>query len=403
MNKQDFLKKYNIDSDVRRTVVHRDVLLKLDGTVKMEKTDEGYLKGVAPIAKVGVMSYLMADGSILREFVPPETLFNDSSMSSLKMRPMTDTHPSEQKVDSENASYRQVGMTGEQVSHDDTYLYTNMVITDGYTINVIQDGRQELSPGYQVELLFQKGEYNGDEYDAIQSDRQYNHVAVVDDARGGTDIRMQLDNADNFGFEKKVEDKNDNNDSTNKKEYSMKFNVDGIQYDADQQVINHITSLEKTNADSAKAIQTSKDSLDAVTAERDTLKTKVDELEKRDITKEINDGVSERLALEKVAVATLDSKVEIDKLDNRGLKLAIIDSKFPELHKNINDDTSDIYINALLDSVNNIIKKDGNTNLDSQRETTTIKRDGGNKVENSDDARKKMVQDQQESWKPKVN
>lgn len=406
MKSVDIIKKYKCDKAERRIVQHRDVL-KFDGHSKIIKDNEtGFLKGSAIVAKIGVMAYLMADGTVVNELVPPETLFDEDSMKTLALKPVTNQHPDDRKVNSDNASFEQVGFTGEIIAQeDDIFLAANMVITDQWAIDSVEDGRQELSPGYEAELVFQSGEFKGQKFDAIQVARKYNHLAIVDNARGGTDIRMQLDGVDNFGFEKGViiKDKNDNS-NPNKKEYSMKYTLDGIQYDADQQVINHITTLKKDSTDAKAEAITHKTALDTKTAEYDALKVKYDELERRDTKKEIQDAVDERLALERVATIILDKIDGIEKLDNRGLKLALVEKKFPELHKKIDDKTTDTYINALLDSIVEGLSKEDQSNISAQRQLATAKVDNASvKADSSEEARKKMVEDQQDAWKPKTD
>lgn len=389
----EVFKKYNLDTTVvvSRKVQHCD-FLKGDGCGKIRKTDDGFLIGIAPIAKVGVMSYLMADGTIVREFVPEETLFHKDSMESLKLKPVTDQHPPERRVHSKNASYRQVGFTGETVKNEDQMLVCSLVITDQNAIDNIEHGRQELSPGYEAELVFQPGTHNNEQYDAIQVRRSYNHVAVVDNARGGTDIRMNMDGAETEIF---------NNSNTNSnQEKKMKFKIDGIEYDAAQEVVNFIAKKDGEIATEKAATKTANDSLQVVMAERDTLKAKVDTFEKRDIQKEINDAVQARLELERIAGIVLD-KVD-EKLDNRGLKIAIITKKLPEVAKKIDEKTTDLYINAVLDSVVASFTKEENDSIANQRKVIA-------KVDNATDtntdsektARDKMLKRQQDEYKAK--
>jgi hypothetical protein len=97
---------------------------------KFSRTPEGYLKGTAPIAKVGILTYLRQDGSVKRELVPEETLFNQDSMNTLMLQPMTNMHPVEVLLDSVTVKNKKVGMTGEIVKREDNFLVTSMVITD---------------------------------------------------------------------------------------------------------------------------------------------------------------------------------------------------------------------------------------------------------------------------------
>ncbi len=45
-----------------------------------------------------------------------------------------------------------------------------------------QDGWKELSVGYLVDTIEEPGEYNGERYDAIQTNIRVNHLAVVPEA-----------------------------------------------------------------------------------------------------------------------------------------------------------------------------------------------------------------------------
>jgi len=167
MRPEGIVAKYNLDRAQNKIVQHQDVIQRdsLIGSVK--KADTGFLVGLAPVAKVGVMTYLMADGTVVREFVPPETLFEEKSRETLKLKPVTEEHPPEKKVNSDNARYRQIGSTGENVKEEGVYLLTSLVITDSDSIEDILEGKQELSPGYQTELVFQKGSYDGVDDDVI--------------------------------------------------------------------------------------------------------------------------------------------------------------------------------------------------------------------------------------------
>lgn len=177
------------------TVQRVDFVNKKIGSIK--RTDEGYLSGSAAVAKVGVLTYYLKDGSTRRELVTEETLFNEDSMSSLKMKPITNQHPQSKLVNSRTVKEHKVGFTGENIKRDGEYLTTPVVITDNDAIESVDGGTQELSPGYKCEILIQKGTTDdGKEYDAIQMKRTYNHVAICDKARGGSDLRLNLDRCD---------------------------------------------------------------------------------------------------------------------------------------------------------------------------------------------------------------
>lgn len=346
------------------------------------RTEEGYLTGVAPIAKIGILTYFLTDGTTRRELVNDNTLFNADSMATLQMKPITDTHPPERALDSKTVKRRKVGFTGENIKKDGEFLMVPITVTDEDAVNSVDGGRQELSPGYRCDLLLEPGEFNGQNYDGVQLNRRYNHVAICDRARGGSDLKLHLDQVDHLdGFEVNdmvLEDKKGdalfNEDEIKAiklllkgKELNMpQFNVDGINYEAAQEVINFATK-EATRADAAESkvagltttntdLQTKVDTLEG---ERDGLKTKVDELEKVDHSEAIVVGITERLdvldAVDAVIPEEKRKEMKIDDLSNMDLKKAVIVSKSPDVNL---DDRTDDYLNARFDSIVEGIKFD---------------------------------------------
>ena len=59
---------------------------------------------------------------------------------------------------------------------------------------VIMDGkRYQISPGFWSSTEYVKGQYNGQNYDAIQRDISINHIAVVEEGRAGDSVKIKLD------------------------------------------------------------------------------------------------------------------------------------------------------------------------------------------------------------------
>jgi len=77
---------------------------------KMLETSEGYLRGEAIVSRAGVFKYRNVDGSIRGELRHPDDVFNNDSLSTLKMIPITIDHPPE-FVNASNAHKYQVGYT----------------------------------------------------------------------------------------------------------------------------------------------------------------------------------------------------------------------------------------------------------------------------------------------------
>lgn len=390
------------------TVSRVDFVGKKIGSVK--KTDEGYITGQVPVAKIGVLTYFLADGTTRKELVNEDVLFNSDSMASLKMKPITDQHPPEKILNSSTVKRRKVGFTGETVNRDGDFLTTSVMVTDSDAISSIDNGRRELSPGYVCELSMESGSFQGINYDAIQTRRIYNHLAICDKARGGEDLKMKLDSMDAIdGIEVNLDDYKFTSEKQSiiRKENEMPtIRIDGIDYNADQQVINHIG---KTQSELAN-MQIKLDNLQKEVSEKETkltdVTTKLDaEIKKGKETedslpKKISEAVKERVNLEKVANVVLDEKEikEIDKLDSKELRAKIITSKNPEIKL---DDKSEDYLQARFDTIVESLTSEQKNAIASQREKAfhkDSKSDNGDKVEKS---RSDMISHYENAWKPK--
>ena len=159
---------------------------RLDATTTEVDPVTGWLTMEGTAALVGVMDY----GSH-SEFVPRETL---ADVESLLAAPLTVQHPPK-NLDLETTSQYQVG-TVLSAKLDGDNLRVKIRVTDAKAVAAIQSGTRELSPGYQVEIDRKPGHWSGKKYDAIQRKRRYNHLALVDVARGGRQARLDSWRAD---------------------------------------------------------------------------------------------------------------------------------------------------------------------------------------------------------------
>ena len=71
------------------------------------------------------------------------------------------------------------------MTHNDAHVLDNKLlvsftITDAETIK-INDGKRELSIGFQADVTKETGVYNGMQYDSVQRNMQINHIAIVDE------------------------------------------------------------------------------------------------------------------------------------------------------------------------------------------------------------------------------
>lgn len=168
-----------------------------NGTVvSMEKTPEGFLKGIARVTRTGVFTYRNADGTLRRELRHPDEVFSRASLDSMRMIPITNLHPMDKLVSADTAKALSIGMTGENVIPDGKFVLVPIAITTQDGVSAVEAGREELSLGYETELEEKSGNYDGEEFDFIQRGIMYNHLAIVDRGRAGVDVRLNMDAAD---------------------------------------------------------------------------------------------------------------------------------------------------------------------------------------------------------------
>ena len=164
--------------------------------------ENGYLRVEGVAAKEGVMTYMRADGTVIREFVPASTLEDAEALDVLIGSPVTVEHPG--ILDSNTApKFAKGSVTGAGV--ESGRLNVRMTVTAQDAIDEIQRGKRHLSPGYRAEVEMKPGVWNGIEYDAVQTRRYYNHLAIVDQARGGTECQLRLDSLRADGVDCAVE------------------------------------------------------------------------------------------------------------------------------------------------------------------------------------------------------
>jgi hypothetical protein len=170
-------------------LVYREDVGSLGRAVRL---DNGRRIVDAYFTRSGVFEYLNPDGSIRREYRPPQEVFSKKSMDSLAMVPFTDLHPPVM-VDARNAGHYTVGQVGENIRRDGDKLAGKIAINDGDTLAKMDAGECELSCGYDCDLIMGAGVTpEGEHFDATQTGIIYNHVARVPAGRAGT-ARARMD------------------------------------------------------------------------------------------------------------------------------------------------------------------------------------------------------------------
>lgn len=156
-------------------------------------TPEGYLRLSGNISGLGVYEYEDGEGNRWGELRTAEHVFADAALESFSMVPVTDDHPA-RMVDAENIRDLQRGHLGSDVRPEGSHVVADMLITDPSLIEKIKSGKTELSCGYEAVVLDESGTTDeGVPYQAVQTQITGNHVAVVDQARGGPTCRLLFD------------------------------------------------------------------------------------------------------------------------------------------------------------------------------------------------------------------
>lgn len=309
---------------------------------RVTRTTDGYLRGDAVVTRAGVFKYMNADGSVRHELRHPDDVFSRKSMDSLKMIPITVDHPTE-LVNATNASKLSVGSTGENVREEGNHLVAPLTITHDSGIKAISSGKQELSLGYRLDLIEERGVYEGVEYTHRQTNIDYNHLAIVDVARAGRAARLNLDGASVQIVEADLETEIPMN----------KINIDGIQYDAAPEVDRHVQKLTNQVAQLTSDAATAVARADRAEGERDVAKREVTDLKTKLDSASDQKVVGERVRarIELVGRASQIKGVRSDDLMKLDSDRSIMESAMKVRHPTLAfDGKSDDYVSASFDA-----------------------------------------------------
>ena len=272
------------------------------------KTDEGFVRDAPIIGRTGILEYRNVDGSIRREYRPPEEAFNADSLASIRGKPITLGHHG--LVSS--ANYRETKPVGTVIS--DGRQDGNNIRADVVIYSLDTDDR-ELSCGYQTELEETPGvTEDGQHYDAIQRNIVYNHLAIVPRGRAGN-ARLNMDGEQIL--ESEVE------------KMSKKIKLDnGIEYDVPAEVEVAFGAM------IAKADEQKKE-LDAMTAKFDSATAEIEKLKQdaakaeADFKAKFDDAVKTTIELRTIAQKHGIEKA--DEMSNDEIKKAVVAKVHPKL------------------------------------------------------------------------
>lgn len=162
---------------------------------KPVRLPNGFVRAEGYLTRSGIFVYRDAQGKTVRELRTPDEVMSRETVDSFALVPVTNDHPPE-LLTADNAKQYAVGAVSEQVRPDGDKLRASLMITDARTIEAVQGGKVELSCGYTADVVTESGTWNGQRYDARQTNIRGNHVAIVDVGRAGPECALRMDAAD---------------------------------------------------------------------------------------------------------------------------------------------------------------------------------------------------------------
>lgn len=164
--------------------------VKLSKPIRMA---DGSLIVEGVVARVGTLEYIDPNGKLWREHVTADTLRN--SAPGLVGRPVTVEHPPEDVTPKNYKKYAEGTVLDARFDEESGELCAVMSVNNENLLDAIDGGKCELSPGYLADVDDTPGQTDEGPHDGVQTGRLYNHVAFVDEARGGPTVRARIDSA----------------------------------------------------------------------------------------------------------------------------------------------------------------------------------------------------------------
>ena len=355
---------------------------------EMPLQPNGFLNILANITRTGVFTYFekSPDGTIkiIRQLRDPEEVFAEKTLETLIGLPITENHPKE-LISPENANDFVVGMTSdrpkkillpETQSDSEEYVQQLLTFFDKPTIEKIKNNdKRELSLGYECFLDEKPGVWNGVAYDYIQRDIKYNHLSLVDRARGGAACRVLIDGGDKEKVKQHVLcDGFSIVDENNEKEKPMKVILhDGKEYKVEEEVYNVFSKIQKDLDGHQAIVDDQKSKIDTLTAQCDDYKSQIEDGKKTEKDAEFNKAVQARVSLESKAKTILGDESSFKGKTDLEIKKEVIVKMRPEVKL---DGLSEDYLNARYDVCVEDFKpnqkKDTQTIGDSIKDKTVV-------------------------------
>lgn len=334
---------------------------------KAERIAGGGVRVEGAVANVGVLTYRRADGTETRELFPPEEARRPESLKTLQDAPVTIGHPGggTRMVSPETFRQDSVGHVSGSRS-DGRSVLADIAIQDAEAIRKVDAGElAELSPGYILMIDPTPGVFDGQRYDVVQRNRDYNHLALLPPggARGGASASLRIDGVDDYAVQVRTDQITAPAPAPRSEMRSDGMateHIDGIPYEIgteghrtartrhDAKAAGELKELAEAKASAEAKLATEKGRADKAEARADAAEKRVKELED---PARLDARASERAALLEASRRVLGAEWKADGLSDRQIReavLAKIDGKdfAPETLKARSDD----YVTARFDA-----------------------------------------------------
>lgn len=246
-----------------------------------EKLTDGRLRVPVTITRTGIFNYYTTDGKLIRELRSDEEVLKSSSLNSAKGMYFTDEHPPE-LVDTSNFIKYSKGAFSDVINTRKdgyiTYIDTFLTIFDENTQKLIESGKKDqISCGYLCNVIFKNGIWNGLEYDAYQTDIDYNHGSLVYLGRAGSNVKIRRDSQEiNVFLESELKIDSNNNKSEEKK--TMLINGREVKLDEAGEII--VSQALESKDKQVKELQEKVKQIDTLEAKNLKLEKELEEAKK---------------------------------------------------------------------------------------------------------------------------
>jgi hypothetical protein len=127
-------------------------------------------------------------------------IFSDFTINTAKGIPVTNGHPPIEDNGGllNGANYKKYvkGSLGDNIAVRDGHIEGIETIFDKDLISELKSGKKlQVSTGLRSMVVYEPGEYQGNRYDARQTNIRMNHIAHVERGRAGDSVRAYLDSA----------------------------------------------------------------------------------------------------------------------------------------------------------------------------------------------------------------